>query len=359
MKKYIMILQLAVLALMFGCAENEEAPRETYPMEAFRLLINNYVYHAEIDQSAHTATIGSIQYGGQVTGVDYSLAEGATIAPDPQQFVGDWPATQTVAVTVGEETTNYTVTLPAYIGKEPAPQTKVIFEDDFEQEGSIPDPEKWVLCTAGNSPWDKYMSGSYDQAYVEDGKLVLKAERIDGQYKAGGIQSMNKAWFKHARIEVKARFTKTAQGSWPAIWLMPQHPIYQGWPDCGEVDIMEYLNHDEIVYQTVHSNYTYDLKITDPSNTVSPTFNIGAFNTYGVDLTEEYVIFHVNGVETLRYPNLHLENEAEMMQWPFDADFYLILNVALGGEGTWPGVITDSELPACMEVDWVRVTELE
>ena len=48
-----------------------------------------------------------------------------------------------------------------------------------------------------------------------------------------------------------------------------------------------------------------------------------------------------------------------MMQWPFDADFYLILNVALGGEGTWPGVITDSELPACMEVDWVRVTELE
>ena len=355
-----MILQLAVLALLCGCAENDETSREHYPMEAFKLQINNYVYHAEIDQSAHTATIGAIQYGGQITGVDYKLAAGATIAPDPQQFVGKWPKSQQFTVTAADgSTTVYTVVLSAYLAQEPEIEGEIIFEDDFDQESRIPDPEKWSFCTAGSSAWSKYMSGSNDQAYVENGMLVLKAEMVNGQYKAGGIQSINKAWFKNARIEVNARFTRTAQGSWPAIWLMPQHPIYQGWPNGGEVDIMEYLNHDRIIYQTVHSHYTYDLKITEPSNTVSPTFNIGEFNTYGVDLTDEAVIFRVNGVETLSYPNLHLENEAEMKQWPFSADFYLILNVALGGEGTWPGTIIDSQLPACMEVDWVRVTSFE
>lgn len=61
------------------------------------------------------------------------------------------------------------------------------------------------------------------------------------------------------------------------------------------------------------------------------------FNLYTLEWTPEELTFLINGEETFSYPNMHLENEAEMKQWPFDVPYYLILNYALGGEGTWPG----------------------
>ena len=364
----------ALLATMSFASCNGTEQEETlpgYPLQSFSLSIGSTNYNGNINQEDRTVTIGVIRYGSEVEGVDYTLCDGATISPDPESFVGAWPQTQDFTVTSGSEKSVYTVTLTAYIGEEPEPEDpgsdlppagEVIFFDGFDQDSVLPDENSWVLCTQdGGSAWSKYMSGSYDQAFIEDGCLVLQSEKVDGEYRAGGVQTMGKVWFKHARVEVCARF-KTAQGAWPAIWLMPENErqpeIYQGWPNGGEVDIMEQISNETVVYQTVHTHYTYDLGIKDPVTTATPSYNVGEFNTYAVDMTPEELIFYVNGQEQLRYPNLHLENEAEMKQWPFDGDFYLILNVALGGEGTWPGAIEDSELPARMEVDWVRVSEL-
>ena len=78
-----------------------------------------------------------------------------------------------------------------------------------------------------------------------------------------------------------------------------------------------------------------------------------------MDWTHDRLVFSVNGVTTLTYPNLYLENESTQKQWPFDGTFHIILNQALGGAGTWPGAITNSQLPAVMEVDWVRVTQYD
>lgn len=87
---------------------------------------------------------------------------------------------------------------------------------------------------------------------------------MNGVYKTGGVQSLGKAEFQYGKIEICARFTKTAKGGWPAIWMMPAKPVYSGWPACGEIDIMEQLNHDGIVYQTIHSHYKNDLGFTKP-----------------------------------------------------------------------------------------------
>ena len=103
---------------------------------------------------------------------------------------------------------------------------KIVFQDDFNQADSIPDRNKWSLCKKGSPAWSKYLSESYDQAYVHDGKLVLVAEKVNGVYKTGGVQSLGKAEFQYGKIEICARFTKTAKGGWPA---------------CGEIDIMEQL----------------------------------------------------------------------------------------------------------------------
>lgn len=235
----------------------------------------------------------------------------------------------------------------------------IVFWDDFDQTDSIPDISKWSLCPPQTSAWNRYMSNSYDQAYVSDGKLVLLGEKVGGTYKTGGVQSAGKFDFQYGKVEVNARFTETAQGGWAAIWMMPKSstPIYNGWPACGEIDIMEQLNHDGYVYQTIHSHYKNTLGYNNPTPTITAPINVGAFNTFGVEWTEESLVFSVNGVTTLTYPNLNLEDEDTKKQWPFCSPYYLILNQAVGGSGTWPGPITDTQLPAKMEVDWVRVTQ--
>ena len=157
---------------------------------------------------------------------------------------------------------------------------KIVFQDDFNQTDSIPDKTKWGLCKKGSPAWSKYLSESYDQAYVHDGKLVLIAEKVNGVYKTGGVQSLGKAEFQYGKIEICARFTKTAKGGWPAIWMMPAKPVYSGWPACGEIVIMEQLNHDGIVYQTIHNHYKNDLGFTKPVPTKTVPYNKGQFNVF-------------------------------------------------------------------------------
>lgn len=238
------------------------------------------------------------------------------------------------------------------------PAGTIVFEDDFEQESNIPDPAKWQLCDKGSSAWCTYMSESYDQAYVKDGKLVLIAENVDGEYKAGGIRMLNELGFQYGIVEVSARFTKTAQGSWPAIWMMPSKPVWSGWPQCGEIDIMEHLNNDTYYWSVIHTNYTDNYN--SPCNTTN-SVDLSEFNTYGIEWTSEVITFYFNGKNIgLQYRNRNFADNQEnsYKQWPFDAPFYLILNNALGGVGTWPGAIDDSQLPAIFEIDWVKVTSL-
>lgn len=240
-----------------------------------------------------------------------------------------------------------------------APAGQVVFEDNFDQPGGIPDTAYWSLCPNQSPAWARYLSESYDQAYLKDGRLVLVGEKIGGQYKTGGVQTLGKLHIKYGKIEVCARFTRSAQGGWPAIWMMPAEPMYPGWPACGEIDIMEQLNHDTHVWQTIHNHYRDVLGHNDPVHTATAPYNTGQFNVYALDWTADALIFSVNGVIRLTYSNLRLADEATQKQWPFDAPFYLILNQALGGAGTWPGPITDAQLPATMEVDWVRVTQYD
>lgn len=236
---------------------------------------------------------------------------------------------------------------------------QVIFEDNFDQPGGIPDSAYWSLCPNQSPAWARYLSESYDQAYLKDGKLVLVGEKIGGEYKTGGVQTLGKLDFKYGKVEVCARFTNSAQGGWPAIWMMPAQPMYPGWPDGGEIDIMEQLNHDTYVWHTIHNHYRDVLGYNTPNHTATGGYNTGEFNVYALDWSKDALIFSVNGVIKLTYSNLRLADEAQKMQWPFDAPFYLILNQALGGADTWPGAITDSQLPARMEVDWVKITQFK
>lgn len=368
-KSKIIILFCLCAAGVTGtrCSESPELEIKSGLLNEFTLQIGDAIYHARIDQVTHRAEIGGIEYSSSIEKVDYKLTGGAKISPEPATRLGDWNKEEQFTVTSSDhKSATYTVVLTAFKGIKPGDnepdKEEIILEDNFDQESRIPDPDVWTLCGKGGSNWNKHMSGSYDQTYVEDGKLVLMAEIVDGEYRAGGLETMNKVNFIYGKVEVCARFTKTVQGGWPAIWLMStvnRAPEGATSRTAGEIDIMEQLNHDTFVYQTVHNHYKNDLGITQPNPVVEPTYNEGEFNVFGVVWTPESITFTVNGKETLTYPNLHLEDEAEKVQYPYHDPFYLIINYALGGPDTWPGEILDSTLPGKMEIDWVKITKIK
>lgn len=234
---------------------------------------------------------------------------------------------------------------------------EVVFFDDFERSSSVPDPAWWEYVPAGTAPWQHYMSGEPDDARIEEGRLRLRARKENGVYRCGGIRTLGRIAFGPGhRIEVRARIRR-AQGAWAAAWLMPEPDgqIYPGWPDGGEIDIMEQLGHEEFVYQTVHSHYVHHHTPAGSSGDQRTVrIDVEQFHDYAVEMTDEALIFSVDGRETFRHVNKHLDDEAQKRQWPFRCRYYLILNLALGG---WAGEIDDAELPAEMEVEHVRVTK--
>ena len=198
---------------------------------------------------------------------------------------------------------------------------EIVFEDDFTNTSGIPDPDKWVLCEKTSATWARYLSGSYNQAYTEDGILYLVGEMKDGEYLTGGIETKGKFEFEHGVVECRARFSTMPMGGHTGIWMMPVPPAEQ-WPKSGEIDIMEHLNKEDVIYETVHSWYADDMgHKEDPKAQKTVSINKDDWNIYGVEWSSEKITFTVNGEQYLEYPNLNLSGEDGNYQWPFNHPF--------------------------------------
>ncbi len=365
MKKFIYFIFAGFLALV-SCSADEAVGSvvsgDGY-LQSIILTAKNEQYVGRI--KGNIISVANIEYGIDVSKVEVKLAPGAVLATDLDAYVGKWPRTLTMTVKKGNDASqNYSLVLSDYKNLAPDEEDEdIIFFTDFDETDGKPDPNVWSLVKKGSRKgiWDYYMSESYEHAYVEDGNLIVKAVIESGEYLTGGVTTKNKLWFRNAKVEVSAKFVKTGMGSWPALWFMPQNPVYSGtWPDCGEIDLVEQLRNDPYVNHTVHNHYRNTLGYQLPnSGHAQADYNVGEYNVYGIDLAQEAIVFYVNGEETFRYENLHLDNESEMMQWPYNTDWYLNINQALGGAGTWAGPITDSDLPFIMAVDWIKVTPLK
>lgn len=230
----------------------------------------------------------------------------------------------------------------------------LVWEDEFKEDGP-PDSAKWSFAGRKSADWACYCADTLATTYVEDGQLYLRGivnqdESDTAKYKTACIQTKGNFSFKYGKVEVKAKLSR-GKGSWPAIWLMPQDSRYGGWPGSGEIDVMEHLNHDSIIYQTLHSAYIDKLnQKTNPVYFATAPFKEGEFNIFGLEWYPDRLDFFVNGKKTFSYPKI---DDADHKQWPFDQEFYIILDQALGGN--WAGAIKDENLPVQMVVDWVRV----
>lgn len=206
----------------------------------------------------------------------------------------------------------------------------------------------------GNNELQYYRS---ENATVENGILVITAknESFGGKnYTSARLKTQGFQSFRYGKIE--ARIAVPAfTGSWPAFWALGTSITELGWPRCGEIDIMEQSNESNTIHGTIHWSYFTgqgDNQWLYYTDTTAPS-DVKEFHTYTVEWDPEYIRWFIDGVQ---YNEALIRNGINGTS-EFQNDFYLLLNLAIGGQftgSTTPQVPTN-EQDAQMKVDWVRV----
>lgn len=232
----------------------------------------------------------------------------------------------------------------------------ILWEENFEDSTKL--EANWSKIPRGTSDWNNYMS-DYDGLYeVKSGNLILRGIKNtvlpedNVPYLTGGVYTKDKKNFGFGRLEVKAKLFG-ARSSWPAIWLLPKD---KKWPAGGEIDMMERLNDDQYVYQTIHTDYTLNQGMRDnPKSSIVASIKANDYNVYAVEFHPDSLRFFVNDTHTFTYPRIETDKTD---QYPFgDNEFYLLIDMQLGGN--WVGDVNEQDLPTEMHIDWVRFIELE
>jgi len=243
--------------------------------------------------------------------------------------------------------------------------------DEFSYTGGI-DLTKWSYQTGGGGYGNnelQYYTDREENLYVDGNNLLIKALYEDYEYyeyTSAKIWTVNTESWKYGKFEMRAMIPY-GTGTWPAFWMMPSTFKYGGWPDSGEIDIMEHVGYDmNVVHGTIHTERfagsngrggsTTSL-ITDGTITSIDVAN--EFHTYGIIWDETSITWYYDGYEfaSVGY-NPYLTGTTSYdttVDWPFDQSFYLILNLAIGGN--WGGVEGVDALifPATYTIDYVRV----
>lgn len=246
----------------------------------------------------------------------------------------------------------------------PPPTYVVVWSDEFSAaNGSLPDSAKWAMETGG-SGWGNNELETYtnraQNAHVQDGNLVITATKetytgndgITRDYTSARIKTAGLFDQKYGRFEARIKIPQ-GQGMWPAFWMLGNNIGTVSWPACGEIDIMENIGKEPgKVHGSMHGpGYS-------GGNSLTGTFTVSSgkvaddFHVFSIEWEPSVVRFFVdsNLYET-RTPS-DLPSGAT---WVFDHPFFILLNVAVGGD--WPGPPDNTTVfPQTMQVDYVRVS---
>ncbi len=285
---------------------------------------------------------------------------------------------------------------------EPVSDWVMVWEDNFD--GDAIDENKWsfeIDCAGGGNNEKQCYTDSEENAFVADGILNIVAlpaeEGATKPYTSARINTRYKADFKYGRFEVRAKLP-SGQGSWPAFWMMPTDEVYGEWPRSGEIDIVESVNLkvenddglESNIYGTLHYGQAWpDNDSSGQAYTFAQDSNpADDFHTYAIEWQEGEIRWYVDDYlyATQRQSELLYNSDGEALAlkhkgwyseyfdqttgelttfWdasPYDQEFYLILNFAVGGD--WPENVnalgvdaTAFENGQAFEIDYVRVYE--
>jgi beta-glucanase (GH16 family) len=235
----------------------------------------------------------------------------------------------------------------------------LVWSDEFDTPGA-PDPTRWNYdLGTGDNGWGnnelQYYTSDPKNVRVEDGKLIIEAHKDsleDKAFTSTRIISKGKGDWLYGRVEVKARLPR-GKGTWPAIWMLSTDNKYGGWPVSGEIDIMEHVGYDPgVVHGTIHTEAYNHMKQTQKEGKVTVPEVDENFHVYTIDWTENKIDFIVD--DNL-YHTVTRDPADDFKGWPFDQRFYLIMNVAVGGNWGGQQGVDENIWPQRMEIDYVRV----
>ncbi|WP_018247634.1 glycoside hydrolase family 16 protein [Orenia marismortui] len=216
-----------------------------------------------------------------------------------------------------------------------------------------------------NKEWQAYTDSS-ENSYIQmqednsDGVLVIEAKYngngLDrGNFTSARVITNEKVEYKYGKIAARIKVPK-GQGIWPAFWMLGTNISETGgtvdWPYCGEIDIMEKIGGNNSKEQTVHgtvhfANQLNEWQYIGGSKALSEYLS-NDYHVYEVEWSSDLIIWKLDGVE------YHRQDMSDPMFDEFEAPFYILLNVAVGGE--WPGYPdSTTNFPQKMYIDWVRV----
>ncbi|MGZ4789316.1 MAG: glycoside hydrolase family 16 protein [Terriglobales bacterium] len=241
---------------------------------------------------------------------------------------------------------------------------KLVWSDEFNgPNGTAVDGSKWVSETGGGG-WGNHELESYttrpENASQQDGNLVIKALRekytgADGiarEYTSARLKTQGKFSQTYGRFEARIKIPR-GQGIWPAFWMLGNDIDKPGWPDCGEIDIMENIGKEPtLVHGTIHGpGYSGANGIGGPYRLPGNPRFADDFHVFAVEWEPKAIRFYVDDhlYETRTPADL-----PQGTKWVYDHPFFVILNVAVGGD--WPGNPDETSVfPQTMLIDYVRV----
>ena len=237
-------------------------------------------------------------------------------------------------------------TSPPFGGGNEPEYTNLVWEDNFDIDGA-PDPTKWGYDLGGGG-WGNGEAQTYTQSpnnvAVSGGTLKITARKEGATYTSARLKTQGLFDFTYGKVEIRAKLP-VGGGTWPALWMLGSNFPTVGWPASGEIDIMEHVGNDpDKVLGTIHLPGPFSPGPGITNSTTVPTAE-SEFHIYSIIWSPTTIRFFVDGVQFHTYAN--------SASTPFNADFFLIMNVAMGG--TLGGAIDPAFTSGTMEVDYVKV----
>lgn len=238
------------------------------------------------------------------------------------------------------------------------------WSDEFSAaNGSSPDPSHWTFDTGGNG-WGnnelEYYTSRSQNAQIQNGNLVITAlketytgsDGVTRNYTSARLKTQGLFAQAFGRFEARIKIP-AGQGLWPAFWMLGNDISTVGWPNCGEIDVMENVGKEpSVVHGSMHGpGFFGGNGLSAPFTLASGARFADEFHIFAVEWEPNVVRFYVDG--TL-YSTFKPSNVPPGGRWVYDHPFFIILNVAIGGD--WPGAPDSTTVfPQAMLVDYVRV----
>lgn len=353
LKYFSIVASAALMANFYACSSDVNKPSET-PISSFESELtsssSSYVTPNSFGETPLSSTIT------ESSSSNYSscseIASSSNAVPITSSSVNNY-SSETVS---SSSTMSLSSAEPSSSSSDVPVDPNILWADEFS--GTAINTANWSFEIGnngwGNNEWEYYTDRA-ENAYIKDGILHIRAIKENfesAKYTSTRMITKSKFSFVYGTIEARIALP-VGKGIWPAFWMLGDNIDEVNWPACGEIDIIEAINDENVVYGTHHwahdgAHANYGNSTRDYYGTSYP-MDISQFHTYKMTWDKNAIAMYV---DDFKYQEIAIAEAGDMDT--FHKKFFFILNVAVAG--TWPGFeVDDTQFPTEMLVDYIRV----